>query len=315
MLEYGLTGARMMRRGQGEEERPPVGIQALPATVLPDMYGSTQLGSFPLFPERQGNQLESSSASYAGLLATLVAAPLAWCDRRRRTMNIFWMLLGFLGLAWCLDIPGLVAIGRLPLLNMMSFNRFVYVTSLAILAMAAVGLDVLSTTDVRRQWWFCIPLATLAALLVWCVHRMFDLPEPLASQLAMAIEQGKQIFWLHDARDLQSCVANFIRGYSIAAVLCAIGIAAWLLLWSGSQWRAHLLPLLGVLWVADMVCFAYGRRRSAIPSFIFLRSRRSRPWLRRNRDAWWASTACRRRSISFAVLATSAVTTRSIQAG
>src|SRR5262249_9426458 len=38
-LEYAQTGARMGRRIVGEEERPPVGLQALPQVVLPDMYG------------------------------------------------------------------------------------------------------------------------------------------------------------------------------------------------------------------------------------------------------------------------------------
>jgi hypothetical protein len=36
VLEYTSTGARMARRAAGLEERPPVGIAALPQTVLPD---------------------------------------------------------------------------------------------------------------------------------------------------------------------------------------------------------------------------------------------------------------------------------------
>ena len=31
--------------------------------------------------------MESSAAAYAGVLATLLVAPLAWCSRRHRSIN------------------------------------------------------------------------------------------------------------------------------------------------------------------------------------------------------------------------------------
>src|SRR5262249_19697471 len=40
-LEYARTGDRVTRRNAGEEDRPPVGLAALPQLVLPDLYGST----------------------------------------------------------------------------------------------------------------------------------------------------------------------------------------------------------------------------------------------------------------------------------
>src|ERR1700733_13431927 len=57
LLEYTHTGARIERRSAGDEERPPVGLSALPQTVLPDMYGTTRSGSLRITPE---NQNESS---------------------------------------------------------------------------------------------------------------------------------------------------------------------------------------------------------------------------------------------------------------
>ena len=86
-----------------------------------------QKGNFPVFPQGEGNQLESSAAAYAGLLATLFVAPLAWCSRRHRSITIFLAALGFFALSWCLDVPGLVWLLRLPGLNMMSHNRLVFV--------------------------------------------------------------------------------------------------------------------------------------------------------------------------------------------
>ena len=108
-LEYTHTGFRISRRAEGEEERPPVGLAALPQVVLPDMYGTNQIGSYYLPVAGQGNQLESSSAAYAGLLATLLLAPLAWCSRRHRSLNVFWLILIVISLAWVLNIPGLVS--------------------------------------------------------------------------------------------------------------------------------------------------------------------------------------------------------------
>ena len=43
---------------------------------------SSESGSFPAFPAGEPNLLETPAAAYAGLLATLFVAPLAFCERR-----------------------------------------------------------------------------------------------------------------------------------------------------------------------------------------------------------------------------------------
>jgi hypothetical protein len=48
IAEYAHTGARLERRGAGAEERPPVGLRALPQVVLPDIYGTDRAGSHRL---------------------------------------------------------------------------------------------------------------------------------------------------------------------------------------------------------------------------------------------------------------------------
>jgi len=78
LVEYAQTGARMEHRSGGEEERPPVGLSALPQTVLPDLYGATRAGSTRI---TNGNQIESSAAIYAGVLATLRTAPVGSVKR------------------------------------------------------------------------------------------------------------------------------------------------------------------------------------------------------------------------------------------
>ena len=61
------------------------------------MYGTGQTGSLRLVDGR--NEMESSAAAYAGVLATLLVAPLAWCSRRHRSLNLVLALLAFISLA------------------------------------------------------------------------------------------------------------------------------------------------------------------------------------------------------------------------
>src|ERR1041384_1824181 len=116
VLEYTPTGARMVRRTAGHEERPPVGLTALPQVVLPDLYGAMATGSVRLAEY----QSESSAAGYAGVLATLLVAPLAFCQRRHRATNALLVSLALFGFSWCLNVPGIVHLLRLPGLSLMS---------------------------------------------------------------------------------------------------------------------------------------------------------------------------------------------------
>ena len=86
-VTYAQTGARMAHRVAGVEERPPIGLAALPRVVFPMMYGSTEYGSYPLFPPNEPNLLESSAGAYAGLLATLFLVPLAFCSYEFALLN------------------------------------------------------------------------------------------------------------------------------------------------------------------------------------------------------------------------------------
>jgi hypothetical protein len=267
-LEYTRTGARMAMRGQGAEERPPVGIDALPQTVLPEMYGSTLDSGIPLFPVGQFNLLESSAATYTGLIATLFAAPLAWCSRRHRSLNVFWFIMGFLGLSWCLNVPGMVDLLRLPGLNMMSHNRFVFVTSFAILAMTAVGLDLLWQGEVKWRLWFWGPVAILAILLLWCMYRSAILPDDFF-KLERAVRNGLQGPGIPALETIILGQASFARFYMMAAVLCILSLAGWALLGLRVKWRPWLVSGLATLLVADLLWFAYGRCSQCDPELYY----------------------------------------------
>jgi hypothetical protein len=266
-VAYARTGARVARRAAGAEERPPIGAAALPQMVLPDMYGSTRPGSVYLLDP---NLLESAAAAYAGLFATLVVAPLAWCDRRRRSQNLFWVLQGFLGLAWVLDVPGLVSLMRLPGFNMFSYNRLVFATSFAVLALAVSGLDAAWGGVPARRWWWALPVGALVGLGAWCLYRSFVPPDELTARLVQQASVQQQP---DPARPLQEHVRRVLEGFANTylggAALCGLGVAAWLVVAASTRPRAWLGPALSVLLVGDLFWFAHGRSTQSDPSLYY----------------------------------------------
>jgi hypothetical protein len=272
LLDYANTGARVERRSAGiGEERPPVGLAALPQVVLPKMYGTTEPGSFPAFPAGQGNLAESSAAAYVGLLATLFVAPLAWCSRRHRSINLFWVALAFFALSWCLDVRPLVALLRLPVLNMMSHDRFVFAAGFAILALAAIGLDALWGGKMSWRWWFWLPIGLLTALGAWCSMRALILPEAVESQLPDAVMNGKTFGWIHDINGVQQAQAWFSRMFAIEALLCGLVLAAWAGLWFGKARRLWFGSVLGLFMLAELIGFGLGRAAQCDPALYYPR--------------------------------------------
>jgi len=268
LLEYSRTGARMVARSQGSEERPPVGVAELVPVIIPEVYGTTQQGSLRLVA---GHHPESSAGAYAGLLATLVAAPLAWRSRRHRSMNWFWLGIGFLGLSWGLNVPGVVDLMRLPGMNMMSFNRLVFATSFAILALAAVGMDVLWRGLRPDGRWSFLPVGVLAVLMVWCCYRTAVLPEPVRSQLAEFLKSGQAFRNIKDQAGLDAVQNTFFRTYYVATVLSALGIAAWLLVIFRNRLSRWAGPALGVLMVGELLRFGYGFNSQCEPWMYYPR--------------------------------------------
>ncbi len=271
LLEYAQTGARTTHRSSGTEERPPVGLPALPQIVMPNMYGSTESGGFPLYPKGEGNLAESSSAAYTGVLAALFAAPLAWCSRRHRSLNFFWLALGIFALGWCLNIWPLVAFLRLPGLNLMSHNRFVFATSFCILALAATGLDALWRGRVHWQRWFLLPIAILVFLAGWGVMRTMVLPDPIETQLPAEVIGGRTLGWLHDLQGVKEAQSWYTRMYAVGALQCALALVAWGFLIYRKTSRRKMFPMIAVVMVADLLWLGCGRATQAPPEQYYPR--------------------------------------------
>jgi hypothetical protein len=268
LLEYAKTGSRMNQRSMGMEERRPVGLAALPQVVLPDIYGDSEKDSLFIGPDREGNLLESASAAYTGVVATLVVAPLAWCSRRHRALNLFWLGLAFFGLSWCLDIPGLVALLRSPGLNMMSHNRLVFLTSFAIISLAAVGLENILAGSVKRRWWFWLPAALLVGLAAWCIYRSEALPYPISSQLEFDAYRAKTFNPFLATDNVHPLQGWFIFHFTVMAVLCLFGLLCWVVIRAPSVQR-FLFPLLAIVLVGDLLSFGYGRSAQCDPALYF----------------------------------------------
>ena len=269
LLQYAETGARMESRSKGKEVRPPIGLTAAPQVILPEIYGDTETGSAFIPPQYETNLLESPSAAYAGVLATLLVAPLAWCSRRRRAINAFWLFLALFGVSWCVDIPGFVQLLRLPGMNMMSHNRLTFLTSFAILSMTAIGLDRLLRRSLKRRWWFWLPAVLLAGCFTWCIYRSYVLPEPLATQLENELLHGQAsqtILSLHDLRQIQ---AWFTLHYAVMALLCGLGFAGWSFLWFQKSAQFRLFSILAIFLVGDLLWFDYGRNPQCDPALYY----------------------------------------------
>jgi len=266
LVESTQAGARMARRIQGVEERPPTGLSALPQVVVPEFWGLTIDGSLYV---AAGNVPESAVGAFAGLVAALVVAPLAWCSRRHRGLNSILLLLIILSLSWVLNLPGIVSLLRLPGMNMMSHNRFVFVASLMLLALAAVGLDALLEGLAAPRWWFALPAAALVLVAGACIYQLTHLPEPVATQLGVAVQQGRSVRGIHDAAGVASVQARFVRTYAAGAALAVLGLTAWgVLAWRPAFGR-RLVPVLGTVMIGELLAFAFGYNAQCEPELYY----------------------------------------------
>jgi hypothetical protein len=267
-LEYSRTGARMTRRAAGLEERRPEGLSALQQVLVPDIHGVQGNGSFRLNAE---NETESSAAAYAGLLAALFAAPLAWASQSHRKENVFWVFLALFGLGWCLNAPGIVHLLRLPLLNMMSHNRLTFATAFAILALAATGLEVLRLGQAGWRPWFWVPAVLLALLCAWSLYSAVFVPSRIEAQLFQAVRRGTHVIGLHGFETVGRFRDWFEAYFMRTAGLSALGLAGWCLLRYGKARQPWLLPATAAVLLADLLWFGCGHTFQSDPALYYPR--------------------------------------------
>jgi hypothetical protein len=270
-LDYARTGARFAHRLSGQEERPPMGLKSLPETILPDLNGADARSRVGTLRINGVLQTESAPAAYAGALAGLLAAPLAWSSRRHRSINAFWVVAWLLALSWCLNLPGVVSFLRLPGLNLLSHNRLAFLACFAVLALAAVGLEQCLRGPVAWRGWLWIPPGLLALLCIWCIWRMFSLPEPLATHLEKALGQGQLIDWIRTVQDVHRVQDWFIRSYSVSALWCGLGLLGWAVTRLGGESPRRPFTFISALLLCEALWFAHGRSVQSDPELYYPR--------------------------------------------
>jgi hypothetical protein len=268
-LSYTRTGVRLSSRHGGHEERPPIGLVSLPQVLVPHIYGSNEGDSFPMLPKKEANIVETPAAGFAGIVAALALAPLAFADRQRRWMAGFLVVIALLGLGWCLDIPGLVWVMRIPGINLLPYNRFVFASSFAIIFLAAIGLEKRGARDLGWRWWYYVPVVLLAALTGWFALRTFWLPQEIAHDLPQAIAQHTAPERFHDLSDAHRVQFGFRRMYMMACAASLLGLLVWLSLRLRASLARRVSLVAGCAVVAELLQFGYGRAGQCDPTLYY----------------------------------------------
>ncbi|RMH18150.1 MAG: hypothetical protein D6696_13700 [Acidobacteria bacterium] len=261
LVDYARQGARTAARASGVEERPPVGLSALPQVVLPEIYGASRHDSFRLAGD---NRLESSAAAYAGLVATLLLAPLAAASRRHRRHALRLLLLVILGLAWTLNLPGLVALLRLPGLDLLSHNRFVFAAGFALLALAVIGLERLHRGPLPRRW-LAVPALALLLTGGFAWYRSV-VPPPLLDAVEERLRAGARVRNVGDLEALAEVRRSFRRHHAAAAATAVLALGLLALL---PRRRRAVAPALAVLLLGELLWHARTTNPQAPPELDY----------------------------------------------
>jgi hypothetical protein len=264
LTEYTKTGLRTQRRAAGiDEERPPLGPAAAAQMVLPYIYGSTSPGWAWLSPA--GNLQESAAQAYSGLFAVLVVAPLGLACRRLFSLNLFMLFLIFVASAWVLNVPILTAILRLPGLNLMSHNRFLFVTSFAFLSLTAAGLDAIFDGRVTWHKAFIVPVVVLGLLCAWCAMQASDINSAVTAEKAR--NDGDGMTRGDNPQGIANARNNMLIYFIEAMVSCAAAMLLWLVIFRAPHRLVGIA--LGLVLVADLLWFARNQNPQCDPALLY----------------------------------------------
>lgn len=266
---YARTGARVVQRSAGALERSPVGLSALPLLVLPNWNGTPEHHGVSIAEPGRRNPMESVSMGYAGALAILLLAPLAWQSRRHRRSTQFFTGLAVLGLGYSVGLPGLTALLRLPGLNMVSHNRLLFATALATTALAAMGLDAVERGEVRWRPWHWIPALIAAGLGVASAVRATFWPASVKAQFRDAIRASLSAGWMRDTAAIEQAKSAWTHTGMVGACLCGLAAAGWLVLRHTRQPSRRVVPWLGLAMVVDLLYFGHGWNVQSDPALYY----------------------------------------------
>ena len=268
-LEYLRISYRVAERRVGQSLEIQLlqpGLGVLPQFVLPDLFGSLDRDSWWIAPGgvwrdgvyySAGNPLEGAPAGYAGLLMTLVFAPLGLYRSDNRRAWWFWLVTGLFAASYLLKIPLIDTVFELPPLNVLKNNRFTFATAWASITMAVLGLDALRRGEVRPTPWCLVPVALIAVLAAYCGLRSVSLPVAITSGLPVS------------APDPQAIAAWFRAMYRVSLFICLLGLALWALLAAGRLRGGATWTVLPLLLVGELLWQQFGRNPQCDPKLYY----------------------------------------------
>jgi hypothetical protein len=252
-LEYTAEGVRPQQRAAGAEERPPVGLEAFPQLIVPACDGLKQptwpwLGNVPV--------QETGAAGYAGLIATLALFPLAWSARRHRTTLALLIALIVISCSWLLNLAGVVLVLRLPILNSLSHNRFVFVFSACVLMGASVGLDRLFKAEPLSGWALRFALLALGGCAIWSLYRSvappgFHQPREYQNVVTQALNRRQDV-----AAAVKTAEEKLAGVYVKTSALCLAAMGALIVVRVRPKAAAWVGVGLALLQGAELLSFA-----------------------------------------------------------
>jgi hypothetical protein len=268
LIDYSHSSARMSQRLAGYEARPPLPFAvALAQVFLPRTYGPLEHGYVQFF---DGNFMESAAGAHVGLIATLFLAPLAWQSRTHRSLNCLWLVWIILGLGWQLDLPGLSQVLRLPYVNVLPYSRFVFAASFGIVAMAVVGLQVLSQSLQWRKWLWIFP-ALLAVVGMVCVWRTLYWPDSVGQSLELALQRGVSNRQIPDLATMWQVRDEYSRYHLVSALICCLGLGGWIAVWLRARMTGWAYLVVALVWMGELLWFGVGRNPQCDPALYYPR--------------------------------------------
>jgi hypothetical protein len=258
LLEYSGTGARMVERSAGAEVRPPIGIEALWQVVVPEFFG----GSRPLLPYlgRGINMPESTGGAYLGLAAILcIALGMPLLKGRRREL-LFWIPVAILGLGWQIDLPVIVSIERLWPLNMLSWNRAVFMTAFSQLILVSLVFDAFGRGSAGNRHFLRAAAAALCVAVLSGILYQWP-PGNYPEWLRITSERRADVG--ANGEQIPSILLEWRRGWTIASGACFALAGSFLLRWIPQCGKTFSNAALLLALFLEPVMFARVQRRTA----------------------------------------------------
>ena len=248
-LEYMASSRRLAVSAWDPGELTPIALSSLPQALLINYHGSTRIPS--VYTGGPLVQLEGPGMAWAGLLAALVAAPLAFAAGAAGSRRMAWIWTGAIGVGLIgAVVPPLLTVVEHTPLRLLSLHRLPLFGGLGILVLAVMGLEAVGAGAAAAVSWkrAALPMAALAALGLRC-----------------ALQAGTRS-WAPAGAGPERIAATQAL-HALSAAFCLAGLILWGLLVLRPRWASA--GLLGGLLALESVAMAHGAATQCDPRLYY----------------------------------------------